>query len=51
MREEAEKNDRDPDALELTLGHSLSVVTPEKAEKLAGLGRAASSCAVRRPRT
>ncbi|MFG2086828.1 MULTISPECIES: TIGR03619 family F420-dependent LLM class oxidoreductase [unclassified Spirillospora] len=38
MREEAEKNDRDPDALELTLGHSLSAVTPEKAEKLGALG-------------
>lgn len=38
MREEAERNGRDPDALELTLGHSLSAVTPEKAEKPAGLG-------------
>ncbi|MEU6750330.1 LLM class F420-dependent oxidoreductase [Spirillospora sp. NPDC046719] len=38
MREEAERNGRDPDALELTLGHSLSAVTPEKAEKLAALG-------------
>lgn len=38
MREEADKNGRDPDALELTLGHSLSAVTPEKADKLAGLG-------------
>lgn len=38
MREEAEKSGRDPDALELTLGHSLSAVTPEKAERLAGLG-------------
>ncbi|MBD2894499.1 hypothetical protein amrb99_34250 [Actinomadura sp. RB99] len=38
MREEAERNGRDPDALELTLGHSLSAVTPEKAERLAGLG-------------
>jgi probable F420-dependent oxidoreductase len=38
MREEAEKNGRDPDALELTLGHSLSAVTPEKAEKLGALG-------------
>ncbi|TDD91116.1 LLM class F420-dependent oxidoreductase [Actinomadura darangshiensis] len=40
MREEAEKNGRDPDALELTLGHSLSAVTPEKAEKLADRGAA-----------
>ncbi|GAA0941446.1 LLM class F420-dependent oxidoreductase [Actinocorallia libanotica] len=41
MRDEAEKAGRDPEALELTLGHSLSVVTPEKAEKLAvqGAGR------------
>ncbi|MGP4022350.1 LLM class F420-dependent oxidoreductase [Actinomadura sp. 3N407] len=38
MREEAEGNDRDPDALELTLGHSLSAVTPEKSEKLSALG-------------
>ncbi|MGI5326465.1 LLM class F420-dependent oxidoreductase [Actinomadura nitritigenes] len=38
MREEAERNGRDPDALELTLGHSLSAVTPEKAERLAALG-------------
>ncbi|WP_412516601.1 LLM class F420-dependent oxidoreductase [Actinomadura madurae] len=38
MREEAESNGRDPDALELTLGHSLRAVTPEKAAKLAALG-------------
>ncbi|MEU8344036.1 LLM class F420-dependent oxidoreductase [Spirillospora sp. NPDC048832] len=38
MREEAEKSGRDPDALELTLGHSLSAVTPEKAGKLGALG-------------
>ncbi|KAB2381323.1 LLM class F420-dependent oxidoreductase [Actinomadura montaniterrae] len=38
MREEAEKNGRDPDALELTLGHSLSAVTPEKAGRLGDLG-------------
>ncbi|WP_030169866.1 LLM class F420-dependent oxidoreductase [Spirillospora albida] len=38
MREEAEKNDRDPSALELTLGHALAKITPEKSEKLAGLG-------------
>ncbi|MFB4306564.1 LLM class F420-dependent oxidoreductase [Actinomadura sp. GTD37] len=38
MREEAEKSDRDPDALELTLGHSLAAVTPEKAGKLGALG-------------
>lgn len=38
MREEAEKSGRDPDRLELTLGHSLSAVTPEKAGKLGALG-------------
>ena len=38
MREEAERGGRDPDALELTLGHALSAVTPEKAGKLAALG-------------
>ncbi|MEO3784702.1 LLM class F420-dependent oxidoreductase [Actinocorallia sp. B10E7] len=38
MRSEAEKAGRDPEALELTLGHSLSVVTPEKAGKLAEMG-------------
>ena len=38
MREEAEKNDRDPSALELTLGHALAKITPEKSEKLAALG-------------
>ncbi|HEU5029676.1 MAG TPA: LLM class F420-dependent oxidoreductase [Spirillospora sp.] len=38
MREEAERNGRDPDALELTLGHSLSAVTPEKAGRLGDLG-------------
>jgi len=38
MRDEAEKAGRDPEALELTLGHSLAVVTPEKAERLAAQG-------------
>ncbi|MFA1551003.1 LLM class F420-dependent oxidoreductase [Actinomadura chokoriensis] len=38
MRAEAENSGRDPDALELTLGHSLSAVTPEKAAKLGDLG-------------
>ncbi|MEV4670517.1 LLM class F420-dependent oxidoreductase [Actinomadura sp. NPDC049382] len=38
MREEAEKNDRDPDALELTLGHTFAGITPEKSEKLAARG-------------
>ncbi|RSN61825.1 MULTISPECIES: LLM class F420-dependent oxidoreductase [Actinomadura] len=38
MREEAEQANRDPDALQLTLGHSLAKVTPEKAERLAAQG-------------
>ncbi|MFB4319158.1 LLM class F420-dependent oxidoreductase [Actinomadura sp. 21ATH] len=38
MREEAERNGRDPDALQLTLGHAFSAITPEKADKLAALG-------------
>ncbi|MEV0969227.1 LLM class F420-dependent oxidoreductase [Microtetraspora glauca] len=38
MREEAEKNDRDPDALELSLGHLVTRITAEKAESLAALG-------------
>lgn len=38
MREEAERADRDPDALQLTLGHSLAKVTTEKAERLADQG-------------
>ncbi|MEU5993080.1 LLM class F420-dependent oxidoreductase [Spirillospora sp. NPDC047418] len=38
MREEAEKSDRDPDALELTLGHTFAGITQEKSEKLAAKG-------------
>lgn len=38
MREEAEMADRDPDALELSLGHLVSRITTEKAEKMAALG-------------
>jgi len=38
MRREAERAERDPGALELTLGHSVARVTPEKAAKLAGMG-------------
>ncbi|MEV5829560.1 LLM class F420-dependent oxidoreductase [Spirillospora sp. NPDC052242] len=38
MREEAEQADRDPDVLQLTLGHSLAKVTPEKAARLADQG-------------
>lgn len=38
MRTEADKAGRDPEALELTLGHSVAHVTPEKAESLARYG-------------
>ncbi len=38
MREEAEAAGRDPDALELTLGHGVPAVTVEKAESLAARG-------------
>lgn len=38
MREEAERAGRDPAALELSLGHLVSRITPEKAESLAALG-------------
>ncbi|WP_018179397.1 LLM class F420-dependent oxidoreductase [Jongsikchunia kroppenstedtii] len=38
MRQEAERAERDPDHLELTLGHSVARVTPEKATRLADLG-------------
>jgi probable F420-dependent oxidoreductase len=38
MRTEAERCGRDPDRLELTLGHSAAKVTPERAERLAALG-------------
>jgi probable F420-dependent oxidoreductase len=38
MREAAAAAGRDPSALELTLGHLVTAVTAEKAERLAGLG-------------
>ncbi|MFV2171521.1 TIGR03619 family F420-dependent LLM class oxidoreductase [Actinomadura sp. LOL_016] len=38
MRDEAERANRDPGALQLTLGHTLAKVTTEKAEKLAAQG-------------
>ncbi|MDA3630521.1 LLM class F420-dependent oxidoreductase [Saccharopolyspora sp. WRP15-2] len=38
MRSEAEAAGRDPDALELSLGHAVSRITPEKAESLAERG-------------
>jgi probable F420-dependent oxidoreductase len=38
MRAEAERAGRDPDRLELTLGHLVSRITPEKGESLAALG-------------
>lgn len=38
MRTEAERAGRDPDRLELSLGHSAARVTPERAERLAALG-------------
>lgn len=38
MRASAEQAGRDPSALELTLGHLVSRITPEKAEGLARLG-------------
>lgn len=38
MRAEAERAGRDPDALELTLGHLAAKITPERAEKLRELG-------------
>jgi probable F420-dependent oxidoreductase len=38
MREEAERCGRDPDVLELALGHAVPAVTTEKAERLAALG-------------
>lgn len=38
MREEAERAGRDPGALELSLGHLVAKITPERAERLAALG-------------
>jgi probable F420-dependent oxidoreductase len=38
MREEAERADRDPDSLELTLGHLVTKIDAERAGRLAELG-------------
>ncbi|TFV57364.1 LLM class F420-dependent oxidoreductase [Mycobacterium sp. PS03-16] len=38
MRSEAERSGRDPDALELSLGHSVAKIDAERADRLAGLG-------------
>jgi probable F420-dependent oxidoreductase len=38
MRESADAAGRDADALELTLGHLVPAITPDKAERLAALG-------------
>jgi alkanesulfonate monooxygenase SsuD/methylene tetrahydromethanopterin reductase-like flavin-dependent oxidoreductase (luciferase family) len=38
MRESAAAAGRDPEALELTLGHLVPAVTPDRAERLAALG-------------
>ena len=38
MRDEASKLGRDPDALELSLGHLLTRIDPDRAQKLANLG-------------
>jgi len=38
MREEAERAGRDPDALELSLGHAVAKIDAERAERLAALG-------------
>ena len=50
MRAEAERAGRDPDALELTLGHSAAAITPERAERLRELWAPTASCSPsRRP--
>jgi hypothetical protein len=38
MREEADRVGRDPNALELSLGHLVTKIDAERAGKLAGLG-------------
>ena len=38
MRDEADRAGRDPDALELSLGHLVTKIDGERADKLAGLG-------------
>jgi hypothetical protein len=38
MRDEASQFGRDPDALELSLGHLVTKIDPDRADKLAALG-------------
>lgn len=38
MRTSAQQHGRDPDALELSLGHSVSKIDRDRADKLAALG-------------
>lgn len=38
MREEAERAGRDPDSLQLSLGHDLTRIDPERSERLAAMG-------------
>jgi hypothetical protein len=38
MRDDASKSGRDPDSLELSLGHLATKIDSERAEKLAALG-------------
>ena len=38
MRDEASRAGRDPDALELSLGHLVAKIDSERADKLAALG-------------
>jgi len=38
MRDEATRSDRDPDALELSLGHLVTKIDPDRAGKLADIG-------------
>ena len=38
MRDEASRFDRDPDALELSLGHLVTKIDPDRADKLAVMG-------------
>jgi hypothetical protein len=38
MRETAQSCGRDPESLELSFGHLVPAVTPDKAERLAALG-------------
>jgi hypothetical protein len=38
MRDDASKSGRDPDSLELSLGHLVTKIDSERADKLAALG-------------